>query len=74
MRSTPLARVISSVPVDRVDLGLGDGSVPQVGDIAEIDQVYTAPSGEQMHMATCTDADGRVRWVADLLLSEITPA
>jgi len=67
----PLARVKATVPRDRVDITLGDGSLPQVGDIAEVDHIFTAPSGETMFIVICSSSDGSVRWVADMLETEI---
>jgi hypothetical protein len=68
-----LARVAASVPIERVDLTLGDGSVPQVGDIGEVDHMYTSESGKRMLIVYCTGPDGRLKWAADLLDAEIEP-
>ena len=71
--SIPFAKVVADVPLERVDTSLGDGSLPQIGDLAEVDHMYTSDSGEWMHIVVCKALDGRVRWVADLLGSEIVP-
>jgi hypothetical protein len=72
VRSTPRARIIKEIPIGRVDLTLGDQkSVPHVGDIVELDQGFTMPSGEPAGIVVCRDSSGSVRWVADVLESEI---
>jgi hypothetical protein len=69
----PKARVIATIPVERVDLSQGDGSsVPTIGDIAEVDHMFTE-SGKTMMIVVCFDEDGRVRWVADMFEHEIEP-
>jgi hypothetical protein len=72
MKNALLAKVISAVPIERVDTTVGDGSLPQVGDIAEVDHMFTSSSGEQMHIVVCRAPDGHLRWVADMLASEIS--
>jgi hypothetical protein len=72
VRSTPRARITKEIPIARVDLTLGDQqSVPQVGDIVELDQGFTLPTGESAGIVVCHNSDGTVRWVADVLESEM---
>lgn len=72
IRSTPRARITKEIPVARVDLTLGDRkSVPQVGDIVELDQGFTMPTGEPAGIVFCRNQDGSVRWVADVLEAEM---
>jgi hypothetical protein len=64
--------LISNIPLDRVDLTLGDGSsLPAIGDIVQPDQGFTGPNGESMGIVFCINSDGTVKWVADVLDSEI---
>jgi hypothetical protein len=68
----PKARLIAEIPVDRVDLIAGDGvSRPVVGDIVELEQGFTGPNGEPMGIVICFNDDRSVRWVADVMDSEI---
>jgi hypothetical protein len=72
VRSTLRARITKEIPIARVDLTQGDRqSVPQVGDIVELDQGLTMPTGEPAGIVVCRNQDGSVRWVADVLESEM---
>ena len=74
VRSTPRARITKKIPIARVDLTLGDQeSVPQVGDIVELDQGFSMPTGEPAGIVVCRNSNGSVRWVADVLESEMEP-
>ena len=67
-----LARIIAAIPIERVDLAAGDGhSLPQVGDIVELDQGFSGPSGEPMGIVSCFNQNRSTRWVADILESEM---
>jgi hypothetical protein len=69
---TPRARIVAAIPVERVDLTLGDGaSLPKIGDIVELDQGFTMSSGERAGIVVCCNSDGTVRWVADVLECEM---
>jgi hypothetical protein len=60
------------VPIERVDLSGGDGmTLPEVGDIVELDQGFTGPDGKPMGVVFCVAADGSVRWVADVYDAEL---
>lgn len=65
------ARIIAAVPLERVDLTLGDGSTPQIGDIVVLDHGFTMPDGRPAGIVVCFASDGRVRWVADVLDTEL---
>jgi hypothetical protein len=65
------ARVIAHVPIERVDPTVGDGSAPQIGDIVCLHHGFTGSTGEPMGIVSCLGSDGRTKWVADLLDSEI---
>lgn len=65
------ARLISALPLERVDSSIGDGSTPQVGDIVELDQGFTFPDGRPGGIVFCVAADGHIKWTADVLDSEI---
>lgn len=65
------AKLIAAVPIERVDLTLGDGSTPQIGDIVELDQGFTMSGGQQAGIVVCSARDGRVKWVADVLDAEL---
>jgi hypothetical protein len=54
-----------------MDEAAGDGSQAKIGDIVELDQGFTGPNGEPMGMVVCRNADGSIRWVGDVLDSEI---
>ena len=69
---SPKARITAEIPAARVDLTLGDKkSMPVIGDIAELDHGFTTPAGVQAAIAVCRNPDGSVRWVADVLVSEM---
>ena len=71
-RNPPRARITVVIPLDRVDMTLGDGkSRPKVGDIVELDQGCTAATGEPAGIVICHNPDRSVRWVADVLESEM---
>jgi len=71
-QNLPRARLIALIPLERVDQTLGDRkSFPHIGDVIELDQGFTLPNGEAGGIAFCCNADGSVRWVADVLASEI---
>ena len=66
------ARIIKLIPIERVDRTQGDGiSELQIGDLVELDQGFTFPSGQAGGMVICANSDDSVRWVADILISEI---
>jgi hypothetical protein len=65
------ARLISPVPIERVDFSVGDGSIPQVGDIVELDQGFTFPDGQPGGIVFCVSDNGHIKWSADVLDSEI---
>lgn len=66
------ARLIAEIPMQRVDMTAGDGSSrPAVGDIVELDHGFTGPNGESMGIVVCFNDDRSVRWVADIMDSEI---
>lgn len=66
------ARITSAIPEDRVDMTLGDRkSLPEIGDIVELDHGFTMPSGKPAGIGICRNPDGSVRWIADVLESEM---
>jgi len=65
------ARLIASVPMERVDQTGGDGSTPELGDVVVLDQGFTFPDGRSGGSVFCLAADGRLKWCADILDSEI---
>lgn len=68
----PKARLLVAIPAERIDRTMGDGmSQPKAGDIVELDQGFTGPGGEAMGIVHCINADGSIRWVADVLDSEL---
>jgi hypothetical protein len=66
----PLAKVIANVPADRVLTYERNGRLPQIGELGEVDQVFTAASGAQMFSVYLLDSTGREVWAADMLESE----
>jgi hypothetical protein len=44
----PLAKVITNVPADRVLTYERNGRLPQIDELGEVDQVFTAASGAQL--------------------------
>ena len=65
------ARIVSAIPAERVDLTLGDRkSLPKIGEVVELDRGFML-SGERAGVVVCRNPDGSVRWVADVLESEI---
>jgi hypothetical protein len=71
-RAPRLARIKSIIPLNRVDLTSGDRvSVPAIGDIVELDQGFTGPNSQPMGIVHCRDAAGTIRWVADVMDSEL---
>jgi hypothetical protein len=72
VRSKPRARITKEIPTARVDMSLGDQqSVPQIGDIVELDQGFTMPTGESAGIVVCRNSNDSIRWVADVLESEM---
>jgi len=65
------ARLIAAVPMERVDTSGGDGSTPRVGDIVDLDHGFTFHDGRQGGIVVCTGPNGRIKWSADVLDSEI---
>jgi hypothetical protein len=65
------ARLIVPIPPERVHDSCGDGSVPKIGDIVELDQGFTFPDGRTGGMVYCIGSDGRIKWGADVYDSEI---
>jgi hypothetical protein len=66
----PLAKVIAKVPVDRVLTYERNGRLPQLSELGEFDQIYTAESGTTMYCVYLLDSAGRELWSADMLESE----
>ena len=67
----PNARLTSEIEATRCDLAGGDGeSLPVVGDLIFVDQAFTGPSGMNEYLVYCQNADGSVRWTADLFDTE----
>jgi hypothetical protein len=66
----PQAKVIANVPVNRVLSYQRNGRLPKIGELGEVDQVFTAEAGEQMFCVYCLDKDGQELWSADMLQSE----
>ena len=67
----PIARLIASVPANRVYESCGDGSKPQIGDIVQLDQGFTFPDGKPGVMVYCVTPDGQTKWGADVYGSEL---
>jgi len=68
----PRARIVAAIPIERVDLTLGDGeSRPRIGGVVELDHGFTTSAGEPAGIVLCLNADRSVRWVADVLESEM---
>ena len=67
----PLARLIAPIPPERIHDSCGDGSLPEVGDIVELDQGFTFPGGKPGGMVYCVSPTGQLRWGADVYDSEI---
>ncbi len=65
------ARLIAIPSADRIDLELGDGSRPVLGDIVELDQGFTFPDGRAGGIVFCMSSSGKIRWCADLYDTEI---
>jgi hypothetical protein len=64
-------RLIATVPEERIDRTGGDGSSPKVGDIAIPDQGFTFPDGRSGGSVYALTAEGKLKWSADVLDSEI---
>jgi hypothetical protein len=60
------ARLLCTIPSERILPACGDGSTPQIGDIVELDQGFTFPDGRPGGMVYCMSADGGIRWGADV--------
>ena len=69
----PLAKVIASIPMERVLTFERNGRLPKIGELGEVDQMFTASSGERMFCVYCLDSAGRELWTADMLESEFVP-
>jgi hypothetical protein len=66
--------LIANVDPARVDLPRGDGvSLPQIGELVQVDQGLAGPEGAQMYMVYCRNPDGSTRWTADIFDSELEP-
>ena len=64
-----VARIIASVPAERVLTYARNGRIPQIGEFGEFDQAFTE-SGVALQSVYCLDASGVELWCADLLASE----
>lgn len=64
-------RLIVPLPEERIDRTSGDGSTPKVGDIAFPDQGFTFPNGSSGGSIYALTTEGRLKWSADVLDSEI---
>lgn len=64
-----VARIIARVPVERVLNYARNGRLPQIGEVGEFDQAFTA-SGVALQNVYCLDDSGEELWCADLLASE----
>jgi len=65
------AKLINSLPHERVEPGTGDGSLPKIGDIVDLDQGFTFPNGQAGGMVVCRAPNGHIRWAGHVLESEI---
>ena len=66
----PRAKVIADIPADRVLTFERNGRLPKVGELGEVDQVFTGDAGRQMFCVYCLDSVGQELWSADLFESE----
>ena len=66
----PRAKVIANVPADRVLTYERNGRLPQIGELGEVDQMFTAESGATMYSVYLLDSAGGELWSADMLESE----
>ena len=69
----PNARLVASVPLERLDRTQGDGSLPQIGDLVWVDHAYTNDDGVTMYIVFCDRPDGQCKWLADLYEHELEP-
>jgi len=68
----PNARLVAEIPPQRFTLGKDDAArAPAIGDLVFVDQGWAAPDGRDMFLVYCQDADGRVRWEAELYEAEL---
>lgn len=67
----PKARLLMTIPSGRADYMADADSQPKAGDIVELDQGYTGPNGEAMGIVVCRNEDGSIRWVGDVMATEI---
>ncbi len=67
----PIARLIKLIPEYRIYDSCGDGSIPAIGDIVELDQGFTFPDGKPGGMVYCKTTQGVTKWGADVYESEI---
>ena len=65
------ARLIVVLPPERIDCTTGDGSAPQIGDVVELDHGMTSSDGRSGGIVVCVGANGEIKWIADVLDSEI---
>ena len=65
-----VARITAQVPAERVLTYARNLHIPQIGELGEFDQAFTAESGVVLHSVYCLDASGLELWCADLLASE----
>jgi len=70
MSKIPKAKLISEIPKERYRSS-GGVSVPQVGDILELDQGFTSEDGKAMVIAYHPTAGGKESYEVELYETEI---
>lgn len=65
-------RVSRAVPAYRIDASLSSASTIAIGDVGTVLHVQTGVvSDDDALLVECVERDGRARWVAQLLASEV---